>query len=128
LWLPLTIGKTATACFSYLLISTDGFVVHRYIIAAVVAVPAIYLLATSGRPVANTNETPGPKQSDPAKRAREKKENTPNSSQVIEHQEDREPEKFKVAFGQLHSQKRVDGAPDERNHQALSDKNRQRSE
>ncbi|KAI1813317.1 hypothetical protein GGS20DRAFT_489799 [Poronia punctata] len=41
------------------------------------------------------------------------------------HPEMRDPDKYKPPFGQLHAKKRVDGPPDGRNHQNMSDRQRQ---
>ncbi|KAI1496575.1 hypothetical protein F5X99DRAFT_399905 [Biscogniauxia marginata] len=59
---------------------------------------------------------------DPGLKTREKREAEP-SAPKYKHAEDDDPE-LKAPFGQVHKRKRVDGPPDERNHQSLSDRNR----
>jgi hypothetical protein len=64
-------------------------------------------------------------QSDPGSRSKAAKEKLAEDGRRHTHPEHREPEKYKPPFGQLHQNKRVDGPPDGRNHQALNDRNEQ---
>ncbi|KAK7942839.1 uncharacterized protein PG986_011952 [Apiospora aurea] len=63
---------------------------------------------------------------DPAGKVRATKEETAANGGQSKHMhpEDRDPETFKPPFGLQHPRKRVDGPPEERNHQALNDRNR----
>ncbi|KAI0173369.1 hypothetical protein GGR52DRAFT_571882 [Hypoxylon sp. FL1284] len=62
---------------------------------------------------------------DPAERARTKRENAPSEPAHV-HPEHHDPD-LKAPFGVVHKQKRVDDPPDDRNHGALSERNRNRS-
>ncbi|KAI1365714.1 hypothetical protein F5Y08DRAFT_171149 [Xylaria arbuscula] len=96
-------------------------------IAAIVGIPALaYFMipsrpAASGQPAAHASKAPN---LDPAARKRERDANEPHERKYM-HPEHKDPETFKPAFGQLHQPKRVDSAPDGRNHQAMSDRARQ---
>ncbi|XXG94995.1 hypothetical protein Hte_001255 [Hypoxylon texense] len=100
---------------------------NRTVIIALVAV-AIPTLAwfsmRTTKPVAPTN-VPSPTL-DPAERTRVKRENAPDTPQRL-HAEQQDPE-LKAPFGALHKAKRVDSPPDERNHQSLSDRSRERAQ
>lgn len=79
------------------------------------------------QPLPDNYQAPAAPGTDPAGRARASKEELEarDGKLKYEHPEDREPEKFKPAFGQQHERKRVDGAPHGRNHQELHDRQRQ---
>ncbi|KAI1259271.1 hypothetical protein F5Y18DRAFT_410270 [Xylariaceae sp. FL1019] len=98
------------------------------IVGLVAAVPflAYYIIAPS-RSTANDETTSirGDPDSDPAARKRERAAVEEDGPKYL-HPEQKNPEDYKPAFGQRHKVKRVDSPPDERNHQALQDKQRQR--
>ncbi|KAI0160282.1 hypothetical protein GGR57DRAFT_414562 [Xylariaceae sp. FL1272] len=98
------------------------------IIGLVAAVPflAYYIMSPSStRATTETTAIRGDPDSDPAARKRERAAVEEDGPKYL-HPETKNPEDFKPAFGQLHKVKRVDSPPDERNHQALQDKQRQR--
>ncbi|KAH6647673.1 hypothetical protein BKA67DRAFT_649391 [Truncatella angustata] len=80
----------------------------------------------AAQPVPEDYPTPASPNLEPADRVRVGKERAEarNGQVKYEHPEDREPERFKPAFGRLHEKKRVDGPPHGRNHQELEDRQR----
>ncbi|KAF2965137.1 hypothetical protein GQX73_g8425 [Xylaria multiplex] len=101
-----------------------------YMIAALVGIPALVYFMIPSRPApsgastaAGTTRRPN---LDPAaaKRAREERELEHHGERKYMHPEHRNPEDYKVPFGQIHKAKRVDEAPDGRNHQSLSERAR----
>ncbi|KAH8666645.1 hypothetical protein BX600DRAFT_511563 [Xylariales sp. PMI_506] len=110
----------------------------RIITTAAISLPALYLLS-SRRSLATRagDRRPAPASADvsgddvsgnnmaamqpQSQRATGK---GPTRQQRGEHPEDREPDKFKPPFGQLHQRKRVDSPPDGRNHADLNARDR----
>ncbi|KAI0535815.1 hypothetical protein GGR58DRAFT_503880 [Xylaria digitata] len=94
-----------------------------YIIAGLVGIPAVVYFMMPSRPPPSGPSTATTRRPnlDPAavKRARDEHEHEHGERKYM-HPEHRNPEDFKVPFGQLHKAKRVDEAPDGRNHQSLS--------
>ncbi|KAK8045268.1 hypothetical protein PG993_005292 [Apiospora rasikravindrae] len=96
--------------------------------------PALYLYTS--RSASGTHPTAAavrdleagykPPELDPAGKTRAKRAETEANDGKPKHMhpEDHHPELFKPEFGRQHMRKRVDGPPDERNHQALNDRNR----
>ncbi|KAI4867502.1 hypothetical protein F4820DRAFT_445950 [Hypoxylon rubiginosum] len=100
---------------------------NRTVIIALVAVaiPALaWFSMRTTKPVTSTN-VPSPTLN-PAERSRTKRENERDTPQAL-HAEQEDPE-LKAPFGALHKAKRVDGPPDGRNHQALSDRRKERAQ
>lgn len=90
-----------------------------------VAIPALaWFSMRTTKPVTSTN-VPSPTLN-PAERSRTKRENERDTPQAL-HAEQEDPE-LKAPFGALHKAKRVDGPPDGRNHQALSDRRKERAQ
>lgn len=84
-------------------------------------IPALaWFYMRTDKPVTATN-VPSPVL-DPAERTRVKRENEPDAPQQVHHEQE-DPE-LKAPFGALHKAKRVDGPPDARNHQSLSDRSK----
>ncbi|KAI0486355.1 hypothetical protein F4859DRAFT_511346 [Xylaria cf. heliscus] len=106
----------------------EGLGNRPYMIAALVGIPVLVYFIIPPR----SNNTPTPQPSstrppnlDPAAAAKRNNRARSEPGQVkYAHPEHENPEDFKPAFGQLHKQKRVDGPPDGRNHQALADRAR----
>ncbi|KAF7542035.1 hypothetical protein G7054_g144 [Neopestalotiopsis clavispora] len=105
---------------------------NRNLIIALVGIslPTLYLWQTrnsqsAARPV--DHPVPAVMNSDPAAKARAAKEAKEERGGTVkyEHPEDREPERYKPAFGRQHERKRVDGPPDGRNHAELHERQRQ---
>ncbi|KAI1739291.1 hypothetical protein F4680DRAFT_142211 [Xylaria scruposa] len=95
-------------------------------IAALVGIPALaYFIipSRSDKPIPQTTQVRAPNL-DPAADARRRHENESSHAKYA-HPEHLHPEEYKPEFGQLHKRKRVDGPPDGRNHQSLSDRARQ---
>ncbi|ETS78047.1 hypothetical protein PFICI_10109 [Pestalotiopsis fici W106-1] len=104
---------------------------NRNIIIALVGVslPTLYLWQTRNSHYQTRSidhPPPAALNSDPAARARAAREALEERGGKVkyEHPEDREPERFKPAFGRQHERKRVDGPPDGRNHHDLHEKQR----
>ncbi|KAI0450588.1 hypothetical protein F5B21DRAFT_422564 [Xylaria acuta] len=98
-----------------------------FMIAALVGIPALaYFIIPprSNKSIPQPAEARAPNL-DPAATQRHRDETEPDQVKYA-HPEHKNPEEFKPAFGQLHKQKRVDGPPDGRHHQALTDRARQR--
>jgi hypothetical protein len=85
-----------------------------------VTVPTLGWFAMGPREV-STQAAANP-ELDPAARKKAAKETEDSSPKYI-HPEHRDDE-LQAPFGQLHKKKRVDGPPDDRNHQSLNDRQR----
>ncbi|KAI0863260.1 hypothetical protein F4860DRAFT_79628 [Xylaria cubensis] len=95
-------------------------------IAALVGIPALaYFIipSRSDKSIPQTTEIRRPNL-DPAAASKRRHENESGQAKYA-HPEHLNPEEYKPEFGRLHKQKRVDGPPDARNHQTLSDRARQ---
>ncbi|KAH9888189.1 hypothetical protein F4778DRAFT_410940 [Xylariomycetidae sp. FL2044] len=91
-----------------------------------IAVPTIAYLSTrraAGVDIDPAKMPSAPPALDPAAKKREKKETEPGTPKY-KHPEHEDPE-LQASFGRVHKQKRVDGPPDDRNHQSLQDRQRQ---
>ncbi|TRX97743.1 hypothetical protein FHL15_001498 [Xylaria flabelliformis] len=94
-------------------------------IAALVGIPALaYFIipSRSDKPITPTTEVRAPNL-DPAAASKRRHENESDHARYA-HPEHLNPEEYKPEFGRLHKAKRVDGPPDNRNHQTLSDRAR----
>ncbi|KAI1341344.1 hypothetical protein F5Y15DRAFT_353834 [Xylariaceae sp. FL0016] len=93
---------------------------------AFAAVPVLaYLIMREPAVVAPASSTVADHGLDPAERSRARKEAGDDGKPKYTHPEHENPEEFKPPFGQQHKRKRVDGPPDDRNHQSLADRQRQ---
>ncbi|KAI4604106.1 hypothetical protein KJ359_000234 [Pestalotiopsis sp. 9143b] len=106
---------------------------NRNLIIALVGIslPTLYLWSTRNSAAVSAglpegHHSPAELQSDPAARSRLAKEQLEARGGKVkyEHPEDREPERFKPAFGRQHERKRVDGPPEGRNHAELHERQR----
>ena len=110
-----------------------GFPIYSSIALAGLTLPALYLYTS--RSASGTHPAAAAQRDaevgrqrpdlDPAGDTRAKKEASAAAGGQPKHvhPEHEDPESFKPAFGRQHQRKRVDGPPDGRNHQALSERN-----
>ncbi|KAI1756576.1 hypothetical protein F4782DRAFT_272013 [Xylaria castorea] len=94
-------------------------------IAALVGIPALAYFIIPSKPIPQQSAEVRAPNLDPAAAKRRRHENEHDRPRYA-HPEHEHPEDYKPEFGQLHKAKRVDGPPDGRNHQSLSDRARQR--
>lgn len=109
-----------------------SFSVYSIIAVVGISVPLLYLWQSQNtsaqkHSLPDNYTAPAAPSTDPAASVRATKDEAKarDGKAKYEHPEDREPEKFKPAFGRVHERKRVDGAPHGRNHQELMDRQRQ---
>ncbi|KAI1181873.1 hypothetical protein F5B17DRAFT_232770 [Nemania serpens] len=95
-------------------------------IASLLGVPALAYFLIPSRPKSVSQAATRRPNLDPAAEKRARNETGSDSGRGTDpvHPEDKDPENFKPAFGQVHQQKRVDTPPDGRHHQALHDRAR----